>query len=42
MAAELDFLIGFHEGSTNTMPTFGVDRFENGPRGAPHDLAQWR
>jgi hypothetical protein len=40
MASELDFSIGFHEGSTNTMPTLGVDRFDKGPHGAPHDLAQ--
>jgi len=39
MAEELDFSIGFHEGSTNAMPTVGVDRFEKGPRGALHDLA---
>jgi uncharacterized protein len=26
-AEELDFSIGFHEGSTNAMPTVGVDRF---------------
>jgi hypothetical protein len=28
MAEELDFSIGFQEGSTNAMPTVGVDRFE--------------
>src|SRR3954453_1451968 len=28
MAEELDFSIGFHEGSTTGMPTGGVDRFE--------------
>ena len=39
MAEELDFSIGFHEGSTNAMPTVGVDRFAERPRGAPHDLA---
>jgi len=27
MAEELDFSIGFHEGSTTAMPTVGVDRF---------------
>jgi predicted TIM-barrel fold metal-dependent hydrolase len=27
MAEALDFSIGFHEGSTNAMPTVGVDRF---------------
>ena len=37
MAEELDFSIGFHEGSTNAMPTVGVDRFASGPRGAAHD-----
>jgi len=28
MAEELDFSIGFHEGSTTAMPTVGVDRYE--------------
>jgi predicted TIM-barrel fold metal-dependent hydrolase len=28
MAEELDFAIGFHEGSSSAMPTVGVDRFE--------------
>ena len=28
LAEDLDFSIGFHEGSTNAMPTVGVDRFE--------------
>src|SRR5260370_36132331 len=35
MAEELDFSIGFHEGSTNAMPTVGVDRFEE-DRAARH------
>src|SRR5258707_771332 len=35
MAEELDFSIGFHEGSTNAMPTVGVDRFED-DRAARH------
>jgi len=26
---ELDFSIGFHEGSNSSMPTVGVDRFED-------------
>jgi hypothetical protein len=34
LAEELDFSIGFHEGSTNAMPTVGVDRFEK-------DRAAW-
>lgn len=34
LAEELDFSIGFHEGSTNAMPTVGVDRFEE-------DRAAW-
>jgi len=29
MAEELDFSIGFHEGSNSSMPTVGVDRFED-------------
>src|SRR5216683_5706780 len=28
-AEELDFSIGFHEGSTTAMPTVGVDRFDD-------------
>jgi predicted TIM-barrel fold metal-dependent hydrolase len=35
MAEALDFSIGFHEGSTNAMPTVGVDRFEE-DRAARH------
>ena len=35
LAEELDLSIGFHEGSTNAMPTAGVDRFEN-DRAARH------
>src|SRR4030095_9056102 len=35
MAEDLDFSIGFHEGSTNAMPTVGVDRFEE-DRAARH------
>ncbi|MEE2688042.1 MAG: amidohydrolase family protein [Pseudomonadota bacterium] len=35
LAEALDFSIGFHEGSTNAMPTVGVDRFEN-DRAARH------
>ncbi len=38
MAEELDFSIGFHEGSTNAMPTAGVDRFEDN-RGARHMIS---
>src|SRR2546421_12755277 len=38
MAEELDFSIGFHEGSTNAMPTVGVDRFE-GDRAARHMIS---
>ena len=38
MAEELDFSIGFHEGSTNAMPTVGVDRFE-GDRAARHTIS---
>src|SRR5204862_3680534 len=35
MAEDLDVSIGFHEGSTNAMPTVGVDRFED-DRAARH------
>ena len=35
LAEEFDFSIGFHEGSTNAMPTVGVDRFEE-DRAARH------
>jgi formyl-CoA transferase len=38
MAEELDFSIGFHEGSTNAMPTVGVDRFEE-DRAARHMIS---
>src|SRR5258708_8592319 len=38
MAEELEFSIGFHEGSTNAMPTVGVDRFE-GDRAARHMIS---
>ena len=38
MAEELDFSIGFHEGSTTAMPTVGVDRFE-GDRSARHMIS---
>ena len=38
MAEELDFSIGFHEGSTNAMPTVGVDRFAN-DRAARHMIS---
>ena len=38
VAEELDFSIGFHEGSTNAMPTAGVDRFEDN-RGARHMIS---
>ena len=38
MAEELDFSIGFHEGSTNAMPTVGVDRFES-DRAARHMIS---
>ena len=38
MAEELGFSIGFHEGSTNAMPTVGVDRFE-GDRAARHMIS---
>ena len=33
-----DLSIGFHEGSTNAMPTVGVDRFEE-DRGARHMIS---
>jgi predicted TIM-barrel fold metal-dependent hydrolase len=35
MAEDLDFCVGFHEGSTNAMPTAGADRFED-DRAARH------
>lgn len=39
LAEELDFSIGFHEGSTNgAMPTVGVDRFES-DRSARHMIS---
>jgi predicted TIM-barrel fold metal-dependent hydrolase len=38
MAEDLDFSIGFHEGSTNAMPTVGVDRFEE-DRAARHMIS---
>src|SRR5260370_7606005 len=38
MAEALDFSIGFHEGSTNAMPTVGVDRFED-DRAARHIIS---
>ena len=38
MAEELDFSIGFHEGSTTAMPTVGVDRFES-DRAARHMIS---
>jgi len=38
MAEELDFSIGFHEGSTTAMPTVGVDRFEK-DRAARHMIS---
>ena len=38
MAEELDFSIGFHEGSTTAMPTVGVDRFET-DRAARHMIS---
>src|SRR5215831_15349226 len=38
MAEALDFSIGFHEGSTNAMPTVGVDRFEE-DRAARHMIS---
>lgn len=37
MAEDLDFSIGFHEGSTTAMPTAGVDRFED--RAARHMIS---
>src|SRR6201997_3703683 len=37
MAEALDFSIGFHEGSTNAMPTVGVDRFAD--RAARHMIS---
>ena len=36
-AQDLDFSIGFHEGTTGGMPTVGVDRFEG--RGARHIIS---
>jgi hypothetical protein len=39
MAEELDFSIGFHEGSTNAMPTSRRRPLRGGPRCAPHGLA---
>jgi predicted TIM-barrel fold metal-dependent hydrolase len=41
MAEELDFSIGFHEGSTNAMPTVGVDRFDE-DRAARHMISHTR
>src|SRR5215510_3848119 len=38
MAEALDFSVGFHEGSTNAMPTVGVDRFED-DRAARHMIS---
>ena len=38
MAEDLDVSIGFHEGSTNAMPTVGVDRFES-DRAARHMIS---
>src|SRR5437867_608349 len=38
MAEELDFSIGFHEGSTTAMPTVGVARFE-ADRAARHMIS---
>jgi uncharacterized protein len=38
LAEDLDFSIGFHEGSTNAMPTVGVDRFES-DRAARHMIS---
>ena len=38
LAEDLGFSIGFHEGSTNAMPTVGVDRFEN-DRAARHMIS---
>ena len=37
-AEDLDFSIGFHEGSTTAMPTVGVDRFEQ-DRAARHMIS---
>ena len=37
MAEELDFSIGFYEGSNSSMPTVGVDRFED--RAARHMIS---
>src|SRR3954452_13975747 len=37
-AAQLDFSIGFHEGSTNAIPTVGVDRSES-DRAARHMIS---
>lgn len=39
MGEDLDFSIGFHEGSTNAMPTVGVDRFEEDRAARQHGLA---
>src|SRR5438045_6020665 len=36
-AQDLDFSIGFHEGTTGGMPTVGIDRFEG--RGARHIIS---
>src|SRR5215471_17432193 len=38
MAEALDFSVGFHEGSTNAMPTVGVDRFDE-DRAARHMIS---
>src|SRR5260370_2506558 len=38
MAEDLDVSIGFHEGSTNAIPTVGVDRFED-DRAARHMIS---
>src|SRR5215813_7773140 len=38
IAEDLDFSIGFHEGSTTAMPTVGVDRFED-DRAARHMIS---
>ena len=38
LAEELDFPIGFHEGSSNAVSTVGVDRFEN-DRSARHMIS---
>jgi hypothetical protein len=37
MAEELDFSMGFHDGSNSSMPTVGVDRFED--RAARHMIS---